>query len=250
MNLVVEESPILESPRAVDPTRMPQHIAIIMDGNRRWAKANGVPRVMGHWRGMETLIRIVAAASDLGVKVLTVYAFSSENRSRSSEEVHELMEVFEKSLEMQEEPMIRKGVKLEAIGNLVDLPESLQKRIEITRKATAGGQKIQLVLALNYGGRDDIKRATVSLVGDCLAGKIQKEEITEYLISRYLDTAKWNDPDLLIRTSGEKRVSNFLLWQISYTELYTTEVLWPDFTEKGLIEAIADYQQRHKRSGR
>jgi undecaprenyl diphosphate synthase len=233
----------------LDPARIPEHIAIIMDGNRRWAKDHDFPGIMGHWKGAETLERIVEAASELGVKVLTVYAFSTENWGRDDDEVEGLMNLFKRYLIAQREPMQKKGVRLDSIGDTSRFPQDVKDALEESKQATRLGDKIELVLALNYGGRDDIRRATIAVLEACEKGNISKADITESLFSRYLDTARWPDPELLIRTSGERRLSNFLLWQISYAEVYSTPVLWPDFTEKDLLYAIRDYQKRERRLG-
>ncbi len=233
----------------IDIDRVPKHIAIIMDGNRRWAKNQGLLSMVGHWHGAEALTKIVESASAMGVKVLTVYAFSTENWNRTPEEVDSIMQLFRMYLIGQKDRMVREGVRLGTIGDARKLPPQVKETLDEVKKATSAGDKIDLVLALNYGARDDIKRALVTIVEDCELGRIQKEDITEALISRYLDTAPWGDPDLLIRTSGESRLSNFLLWQISYTEVYITDVLWPDFDERELTKAIATFQKRTRRVG-
>lgn len=233
----------------IDLTSVPRHIAIIMDGNRRWARQNGLPYMAGHWKGADTLKKIVRAASELGVKALTVYSFSTENWNRLPEEVEMLMEVIEANLKLQCESMIEDGVRLGTIGNISRFPERVKCAIEETKAATAHCDKIELILALNYGGRDDIRRAMVAITEECLKGKLTTADLSEQLIARYLDTAKWGDPALLIRTSGELRISNFLLWQISYAEVYVTDVLWPVFSERNLLEAVRDYQNRQRRFG-
>lgn len=229
--------------------KIPLHVAIIMDGNRRWAQKNDLPAVMGHWKGADTLTRIVRAASDMGIKILTVYAFSKENWLRSKEEVDMLMHIYKTYLESQREPMLREGVRLSTIGDLSGLPESVENALNISKSITAHCKTIDLVMAFNYGGRDDIRRAFISMMEDCEKGKLSKHLITEALIDKYLDTAHCPDPDLLIRTSGEKRQSNFLLWQLSYSEFYHTEVLWPDFDERELLKAVCEYQNRERRFG-
>ena len=209
---------------------IPTHIAIIMDGNRRWAKRNNLLSVAGHAKGISVVERIVSTATELGVKTLTLYAFSTENWNRSKEEVEALMELFKIYLIQQRPQMIREGVRLHSIGRTSGLPQDVQETLEDCKKATAGGSNIDLVLALNYGGRDEIRRAVVGIVADVQNGQLRKEDISEYLLGSYLDTAKWEDPQLFIRTSGEMRISNFLLWQLSYAELYICDVLWPDFS--------------------
>lgn len=228
---------------------IPYHVAIIMDGNRRWAKQKDMPSAFGHWKGAEVLTDIVKAASNLGIKILTVYAFSTENWLRNPSEVEYLMQLFENYLIQQKDSMIQEGVKLDAIGDLSKLPARLLKVFYDVKEATRNGNKIELVLALSYGGRDDILRGIKSIIDDCEAGKLSKDEITETVFSNYLDTKKWHDPDLLIRTSGEKRLSNFLLWQLCYTEVVITEELWPDFSSECLENAISEYRQRKRRKG-
>lgn len=233
----------------IDPKKVPQHVAIIMDGNRRWAKKWDKPVEVGHWQGAETLDQIVRAAIGLGIKVLTVYSFSTENWNRSSEEVDALMHLLKTYLKTQREIMVKEGVRLKTIGDLSKLPDDVRLVLSETKEATKGGNQIDLVLALNYGGRDDIRRATLRLLDEVEAGRIQREEITEKTISSLLDTAQWPDPDLLIRPSGDLRISNFLIWQISYSEIYYTDILWPDFSKSHLLDAVLDFQKRNRRFG-
>ncbi len=228
---------------------VPHHIAIIMDGNRRWAKQKGLPAMIGHWKGADALTNVVSSAARLGVKVITVYAFSTENWGRSLEEVEALMDLFKTYLLKQREQMVSDGIRLDVIGDLSRLPETVRSVLKETKEQTAHCERIELVLALNYGGRDDIRRATLAIIKDCEEGKLQKEQLSEALFSTYLDTAKWKDPDLIIRTSGQIRLSNFLLWQISYSEVYITDVLWPDFNDTELFNAITEYQRRERRLG-
>lgn len=230
---------------SVDPFSVPKHIAIIMDGNRRWAKQNGLPPMMGHWEGAETLTDVLRGASELGVKTLTVYAFSTENWGRSESEVEDLMNIFELYLMRKKEVMVRDGVRLDAIGDLSRLPQRVLDAFHQTKKATEHCDRINLVLALNYGGRDEIRRAVVKIVEE----KIAPDQITEECIGNHLDTNRYGDPELLIRTSGEMRVSNFLLWQISYAEIFSTKVLWPDFSSKELLQAMIAFQNRCRRLG-
>lgn len=238
-----------EELESVKGANIPRHVAIMMDGNRRWAKLRGLPNIVGHWQGADSLTKIVKAASELGIEVLTVWALSTENWSRPADEIDGLMHLFKVYLQKQKHKMVEEGVKFDTIGDLSRLPQSVREELEETKKATRGGKKIDLVLAINYGGRDDIRRATQAIVTDCLEGKLLKENLSEAVISGYLDTAKWRDPDLIIRTSGELRLSNFLLWQLSYAEIYITDVLWPDFNEKELLKAVLTYQQRERRLG-
>lgn len=235
----------LEDLSLINPLKMPRHVAIIMDGNRRWARQKGLPPMMGHWEGAETLTEVLRAASELGIKTVTVYAFSTENWGRAQNEVEDLMEIFELYLVSKKETMIKDGVRLDAIGDLSRMPEKVKEAFHETKKATEGCDKINLVLALNYGGRDEICRAVRKMIEE----KISADQITEEHIAKHLDTSRFGDPDLLIRTSGELRLSNFLLWQISYTEILSTEVLWPDFSPKELLKAVCAFQQRKRRLG-
>jgi undecaprenyl diphosphate synthase len=245
VNSILVEEPVLKK----EILKVPHHVAIMMDGNRRWAKRRGLPAIAGHWKGAEALSNLVESASNLGIKVLTVYSFSTENWTRPLEEINGLMDLMKSYLIGQKEKMLREGVRLDTIGDLSRLPNDLRDILEETKRATKGGQKIDLVLALNYGARDDIRRAVVAVVDDCLQGRLKKEELTERVFANYLDTAKWTDPELVIRTSGERRLSNFLLWQISYAEVYVSEKLWPDFAEADLVEALKDFYQRERRKG-
>lgn len=233
----------------IDFQRIPSHVAIIMDGNRRYAKKHHLPLMVGHWKGAENLTKIVKAAAELNVKVLTVYAFSTENWNRSQSEVKFLMHLLESFLIRKRDFLIRENVRLETIGDISRLSDDVKDVLHETKMLTKEGSKIDLVIALNYGGRDDIRRAIQVIVEDSLSGKLSKNELSEAVISNYLDTAKWEDPALLIRTSGEMRLSNFLLWQLSYSEVYITDVLWPEFSERDFYQAILEYQQREHRFG-
>ncbi|QVL57922.1 MAG: di-trans,poly-cis-decaprenylcistransferase [Simkaniaceae bacterium] len=233
----------------IDPTYVPNHIVIIMDGNRRWARRQGLPPEMGHWQGAEQLDIIVRAAAELGVKTLTVYSFSTENWNRSKHEVDMLMQLLEAYLKNKKEMLVKEGVRLNTIGDTDRLPEPVKKALTETMQATKNGDQIDLVLALNYGGRDEIRRAFMKMGQAEKEGKLDWNQVTEETISSYLDTATWKDPELFIRPSGEQRVSNFLIWQISYSEIYVTDVLWPDFSPKNLLEAVIDYQKRNRRYG-
>ena len=227
----------------LDLNRLPAHIAIIMDGNGRWAKKRRLPRIFGHRAGMKTVRETVETCSELGVKVLTLYAFSTENWVRPENEITGLMTILKAYLKSELGTMLKNNVRLSVIGDISKLPESarseLLKSIEKTRNNTG----LTLNLALNYGGRQDILRAVKKAVEKGL------KNIDEEGFSSLLFTAKLPDPDLVIRTSGEMRVSNFLLWQIAYSELYVTPILWPDFKAKDLYEAIFEYQQRERRYG-
>lgn len=233
----------------IDPKSIPYHVAIIMDGNRRWAERQGKPVEMGHWYGAEQLDLIVQAASELGIKVLTVYSFSTENWKRPEHEVSTLMQLLEAYLINKREKLVREGVRLKAIGDTASLPENVKKALAETMQATKNGDKIDLILALNYGGRDEIRRAVLKIAEAEKQGKLRWEDLTEGTISSYLDTAPWPDPDLFIRPSGVERLSNFLIWQVSYSEIYVTEVLWPDFSAKDLLKAVIEFQKRTRRFG-
>ncbi|MBI5345569.1 MAG: di-trans,poly-cis-decaprenylcistransferase [Chlamydiae bacterium] len=233
----------------LDLKNIPEHIAIIMDGNRRWAKKNNLPAMMGHWEGSECLTNIVKACIELKVKVLTVFAFSTENWTRSSKEISMLMHLFDAYLAYQCRFLQKEGVRLDTIGDISALSPKVQNSLYQTKTKTAEGKKLDLVIAINYGSRDEIRRAMLKMLKDYDEKKISKENFTEDLFSKYLDTAKWRDPELVIRTSGEQRLSNFLLWQSSYSEFYATSTLWPDFTKELFYEAILEYQRRKRRLG-
>lgn len=229
---------------------MPLHIAIIMDGNGRWAKRRKLPRIAGHTKGIESVRTIVTECRRLGIKHLTLYAFSHENFSRPEEEVAALMELLTQYLRIEEQEMIDNQIRLSAFGDISLLPDETRQALEDVKKATMSQEGMRLNLALNYGGRQEILTAAKSIAIDYASGSIQLESLSEADFSSRLYSYDQPDPDLLIRTSGELRVSNFLLWQIAYTELYITDVLWPDFREKELQDAIAAYQSRTRKFGR
>ncbi len=229
---------------------LPRHIAIIMDGNGRWARQKGFPRVLGHREGIKAVRRTVESAVDLNLEVLTLFAFSVENWNRSPKEVDALMKMLPEFLEKETPDMMKNNIRFRAIGRTGGLPDFVQESLEQTRRATGRNSGLNLVLALNYGGRAELVDAVQAVAREVNRGKLSPDQIDEPLISRHLYTDGLPDPDLLIRTSGEMRVSNFLLWQISYTEIYVTKKLWPDFTREDLMEAIRDYQQRERRFGR
>ncbi|MEI6241993.1 MAG: polyprenyl diphosphate synthase [Chlamydiota bacterium] len=240
---------LMEEMALLDKKKIPFHVAIIMDGNRRWEKKQGLPLLSGHNYGADNLNRIVRAACELGIKVVTVYAFSTENRSRSKLEVSFLSSLFEKYMVEQRELLRKEGVRLDCIGAWKKMSPNIQKVVEETKEFTKNGKNIDLVIAVNYGGRDEIRRASIRMVEDVEKKILTKEQITEDLFSQYLDTSKWPDPDLLIRTGGEKRLSNFLLWQASYAEMILIDTLWPDFSEKHLFDAVLEFQKRNRRKG-
>ena len=229
--------------------KVPRHIAIIPDGSRRWAIQQQAAPQRGHQQGADTLIETMKAAKELGVETITFYTFSTENWKRPKGEVDGLMWLIESYLTAQRDAMIEEDISLETIGNLTQLPPSLQDTIAETQAETAHCSTIRMVLAINYGSRDEICRAMKSVYRDVASGAIKVDAIDEALVSSYLDSAAWGDPDFLIRTSGEKRISNFLNWQLAYTEIYTPQVLWPDFTASHLLEAIQHYQRRIRRYG-
>jgi len=223
--------------------KFPQHVAIIMDGNGRWAKERSLPRVEGHRQGVETVEKIVEASKEIGIRYLTLYAFSEENWNRPKEEVDALMQLLRLYLAAKRSKMIREGIRFMAIGDIDSLDQEVRDEIERTREATKSGQNMTLIVALSYGARQEICRAAERLISKGV------REVTPEILSRSLDTADIPDPDLLIRTSGEFRISNFLLWQLAYTELYFTETLWPDFTREEILRAIEEYQKRERRFG-
>jgi len=235
---------------APDPEKeIPQHIAIIMDGNGRWAAARNLPRREGHRAGAASVEECLKACGDLGVKYLTLYAFSSENWKRPEAEVTALMSLLARFLKEKTPSLMRNNIRLQVIGHLARLPERNQKQLRESIAKTANNDGLTLVVALSYGAREEIVDAAKRLMEEAKAGTIEPDDLDAETFSRYLYTAAIPDPDLLIRTSGECRVSNFLLWQISYAEIVITETLWPDFRREHLGEAIAEYQRRHRRFG-
>jgi len=232
-----------------DSKKIPQHVAIIMDGNGRWAKKRGLPKLAGHRAGARSVDEITAAAAKLGVKVLTLYAFSTENWKRPKMEVEGLFRLLEKHLKKEEARLNKNNIKLSVVGDITALPASTQKLIRAVMGSTAGNTGMVLNIALNYGSRAEMLEAVRKLAKDAAAGAISPEEIDEKLFSSSLYTKNLPDPDLLIRTSGEKRISNFLLWQLSYAEFYFTEKLWPDFREADFKKAVREYGRRERRYG-
>ena len=237
------------SPPETAGLAVPQHVAVIMDGNRRWAKRRRLPVLMGHRAGVKAFRVVMETCRDMGVKALTAYAFSAENWRRSPLEVKVLMQLFEQYTRAEREKMVRTGVRFVPIGRYQELPKSVVEEFEKTREATAGNSDITLNLAVNYGGRDEILEATRRIASDVCAGRLQPGELSEAVFSSYLYTAGQPDPDLLIRTSGELRISNFLLWQSAYTEFYFTNLYWPEVDREVLLEAFADYGKRERRYG-
>jgi undecaprenyl diphosphate synthase len=233
----------------IDKGKLPHHIAIIMDGNGRWAKKKFLNRIGGHVKGVNAVREVVTACRELGIKVLTLYAFSIENWKRPADEVNALMGLLKEYLLKECEEMVQNNIRLNAIGRIEDLSLDVQTTLRETMKKTERCDGMILNLALSYGGRSEILHAVQGILSDFQRGKVKPDEITIQRFSQYLWTHGIPDPDLLIRTSGEFRISNFLLWQIAYTELYVTDTLWPDFDRKELLKAIADYQSRERRFG-
>lgn len=230
--------------------KIPQHIAVIMDGNGRWAEQHGNDRIFGHRQGVEAVRSTVEGAGEAGVKYLTLYAFSTENWNRPKAEVDALMSLLVSAIIQETDHLNEKNVRLLAIGNLDSLPDEARSNLTAAMAKTAGNQGLQLILALSYSGRWEIIDAVKRITNDITKGKLTPSQIDDELFGMYLSTAGIPDPELLIRTSGEYRISNFLLWQIAYTEFYFTDKLWPDFRKDDLFEAISDFQQRERRFGK
>lgn len=228
---------------------VPQHVAIILDGNGRWAKAKGMPRNYGHAQGSKNVERICEEAWKMGIKYLTVYAFSTENWNRPEDEVAALMKLLRNYMKTCLKTAEKNDMKIRVIGEKSRLDKDIRDRIEELEKATVNNQGLNFQIAINYGSRDEITRAVKKLAGDVKAGKVEPEDVNEALIETYLDTHGIPDPDLLIRTSGEQRLSNYLLWQLAYTEFYFTDVHWPDFSKEELVKAIEQYNARDRRFG-
>lgn len=233
----------------IDQSRLPAHVAIIMDGNGRWAARKGLPRLLGHKKGMEVVKDIITVSSNLGIKALTLYAFSLENWRRPPKEVDALMSLLALYLQKEIKMMMEKGIRFKTIGRMEDLPKEARAWVDKAKTETAGNTGMVLNLALSYGGRWEMMEAAKRFAADAASGKVSPESLDEAAFSGYMDTAGLPELDLLIRTSGEVRVSNFLLWQMAYAELYFTEALWPDFRARDLYEAILDYQGRQRRFG-
>jgi undecaprenyl diphosphate synthase len=228
---------------------IPSHVAVIMDGNGRWAKQRRLPRVEGHRNGVESVRAIVRAAGEVGIKYLTLYAFSVENWNRPKDEVDTLMKYLARFLKGEIGELTRNNVRLEAIGQIYRLPEFVQEQLAKTKAALSKNNGLTLILALSYGGRTEIVEAVRSMAQKVKDGSLEPAEINEQMVSQHLYTSHYPDPDLLIRTSGEMRISNFLLWQISYAELVVTPTLWPDFRKPQFFEALEEFTRRHRRFG-
>ncbi|MGC9016924.1 MAG: isoprenyl transferase [Caldimicrobium sp.] len=242
--------PVSQIEDNLDPEKLPRHVAIIMDGNGRWAKRKGLPRIYGHKKGVEVAKSIIIKSRELNIPYLTLFAFSKENWQRPKTEVDTLLLLLKEYLQKELPLMIEKEIKLKIIGDKEDFPEELKKLIEQVEKKTENLKGMTLVLALSYSGRAEILRATKLLAEEVEKGKLSVKDINEELFRRFFYFPELPDPDLLIRTSGELRISNFLLYQLAYTEFYFTETLWPDFTEEEYLKALFSYQKRERRFGR
>lgn len=238
-----------ELPADLKRDRLPQHVAVIMDGNGRWATQRGLPRSVGHRRGVDTLKDLLRCCKDWDIPALTAYAFSTENWSRPLEEVEFLMTLFERVLRQELDEMIQEEVQIRFVGNLAELPQTLQDMISHSMHMTQQNRGIRFTIAKNYGGRQEIVQACQAIARKVEQGLLSPEAIDETLLESHLYTAGAHDPDLLIRTSGEMRLSNFLLWQTAYSELYVTDTLWPDFDRSEFHQALFSYQQRDRRFG-
>ena len=229
---------------------VPQHIAIILDGNGRWANAKGMPRNYGHAQGSKNVEKICEEAWRMGIKYLTVYAFSTENWSRPENEVAALMKLLRNYMKTCLKTAAKNDMKIRVIGDIEPLDDDIKSRIRELEAATTDNGGLNFTIALNYGSRDELTRAAQKMAKDCAEGKIKAEEIDESVFETYLDTHGIPDPDMMIRTSGEQRLSNYLLWQLAYSEFYFTDVPWPDFTKEELVKAIEEYNHRHRRFGK
>ena len=229
---------------------VPQHIAIILDGNGRWAKAKGMPRNYGHAQGSKNVEKICEEAWRMGIKYLTVYAFSTENWSRPENEVAALMKLLRNYMKTCLKTAAKNDMKIRVIGDIEPLDDDIKSRIRELEAATTDNGGLNFTIALNYGSRDELTRAAQKMAKDCAEGKIKAEEIDESVFETYLDAHGIPDPDMMIRTSGEQRLSNYLLWQLAYSEFYFTDVPWPDFTKEELVKAIEEYNHRHRRFGK
>jgi undecaprenyl diphosphate synthase len=234
----------------LDKEKLPQHIAIIMDGNGRWAKNRNLERIVGHQKGIESAGEIVKFCREAGIKVLTLYAFSIENWRRPKKEVQALMNLLKKYIVKKSKELLKNNICLKTIGNIDDMPPSVARILNETVEKTKTCNGMIVNVALSYGGRDEIIRAVKKIVKEVKQGSLKEDDITEEIFSNYLFTKDVPDPDLLIRTSGEMRLSNFLLWQMAYTEIYVTKIFWPDFKREDMIRALINYQSRERRFGR
>ena len=234
----------------IDRSKLPQHVAFIMDGNGRWAKSRGQMRLFGHKNGVKTVKEILDAAGHIGIKYVTVYAFSTENWNRPADEVGGIMRLLSNAIDDEIENMMKNGIRVSVIGETERLPEYLRQKVSSVIEKTKDNDKLVFTVALSYSGRWDIVEASRKLAADCVAGKLSPNDINDEVFSRYLSTSSIPDPELMVRTSGESRISNFLLYQLAYSELYFTDVLWPDFTREELYKALISYQGRERRFGK
>lgn len=234
----------------IDMNKVPQHVAIIMDGNGRWAKEKGLERTEGHMKGIDSVREIIEAASKIGVKYITIYAFSTENWARPKKEVETLMDLMVQAIIHETDNLLSNDVKLEFIGDIYRLPIKTREALLRCVERTANGKRITLVLALSYSSRWELTEAAKLIATDVKNGVLDEKNITETTMSSYLATKKFPDPDLLVRTGGEVRISNFLLWQVAYSELYFTDVFWPDFGQENFYEAILNFQKKERRFGK
>ncbi|WP_298919987.1 isoprenyl transferase [uncultured Nostoc sp.] len=248
--MTAQQTKLQDLPTDLKRELLPQHIAVIMDGNGRWAKRQGLPRIMGHKRGVDALKDLLRCCQDWGIQALTAYAFSTENWKRPQEEVDFLMTLFQRVLRQELREMVEKNVQIKFVGNLQDLPQSLQQEISRSMAETKDNRGIRFSVATNYGGRQEILQACQAIAKLVQQGLLQPDEIDEQVFESHLYTAGITDPDLLIRTSGEMRLSNFLLWQMAYGEIYITDTLWPDFDRAEFHRALCAYQQRERRFGK
>jgi len=234
----------------IDMSRLPGHVAVIMDGNGRWAHRRGRERVFGHHEGVKAVRKTVEASAELGVRYLTLYAFSTENWNRPDDEVSALMDLMIESINNETGTLVEKSISLRVIGDLSRLSEKVRNRLFETMKITSQGSRMTLVVALSYSSRWEISEACRRIAVEVREGRMRPDQIDEHTVSTFLTTSDIPDPELMIRTSGEKRISNFLLWQLAYTELYFTEKLWPDFGKEDFYKAVADFQKRERRYGK
>ncbi|MBD2730824.1 isoprenyl transferase [Nostoc sp. FACHB-892] len=248
--MTAQQTKLQDLPTDLKREQLPQHVAVIMDGNGRWAKRQGLPRIMGHKRGVDALKDLLRCCQDWGIQALTAYAFSTENWKRPQEEVDFLMTLFQRVLRQELREMIEENVQIKFVGNLQALPRSLQQEISRSMEATKHNGGIRFSVATNYGGRQEILQACQAIAKQVQQGLLQPDEINEQVFESHLYTAGITDPDLLIRTSGEMRLSNFLLWQMAYGEIYITDALWPDFDRAEFHRALCAYQQRERRFGK
>ncbi|MEH1871924.1 isoprenyl transferase [Nostoc sp.] len=248
--MTAQQTKLQDLPTDLKRELLPQHVAVIMDGNGRWAKRQGLPRIMGHKRGVDSLKDLLRCCQDWGIQALTAYAFSTENWKRPQEEVDFLMTLFQRVLRQELREMVEENVQIKFVGNLQALPRSLQQEISRSMEATKDNGGIRFSVATNYGGRQEILQACQAIAKKVQQGLLQPDEINEQVFESHLYTAGITDPDLLIRTSGEMRLSNFLLWQMAYGEIYITDALWPDFDRAEFHRALCAYQQRERRFGK